>query len=306
MRVLVTGGAGFIGSHLVDAFLARGDEVAIIDDLSSGRRENVNPAAHFYQMGVEDPGVDEVLARERPEVVSHHAAQAEVRASVADPEGDIQRNIVGLVRFAAACARHDVGTFVFASTGGAIYGEPERNPVPEDAPLRPLSPYGVDKAAGELYLGYFQAVHGLKVRVLRYANVFGPRQNPRGEAGVIAIFLEMMLGGQRPRIFGDGTQHRDFVYIDDVVRAALAAPHAPDASPINIGTGKLTSINALYQTLGEATGFREPPRYEPACPGEVHSISLDIARARERLQWRPEVGLVNGVQQTVEYVKQAR
>jgi UDP-glucose 4-epimerase len=306
MRVLVTGGAGFIGSHLVDAYLARGDEVAVIDDLSSGRRENLNPAARFYQLGIQDPGVDEVLARERPEIVSHHAAQAEVRASITDPEGDIQRNIIGLVRFSAACARHHVGTFVFASTGGAIYGEPERNPIPEDAPLRPLSPYGVDKAAGELYLGYFHAVHGLKVRVLRYGNAFGPRQNPRGEAGVIAIFLEAMLGGERPRIFGDGTQHRDFVYIDDVVRAALAAPGAPDASPINIGTGKLTSINSLYQILARATGFREPPCYEPACAGEVHSISLDITRARERLQWRPEVDLVTGVQQTVEYVKQTR
>jgi UDP-glucose 4-epimerase len=303
MNVLVTGGAGFIGSHLVDAYLAQGHDVAVIDNLSSGRRENVNPAARFYQVDIGDPAVDEILGRERPELVNHHAAQIEVRTSIAEPEKDIQHNIVGLVRLVTACIEHKTRMFVFASTGGAIYGEPDRSPVPESAPVRPLSPYGVDKVAGELYLKYYEATHGLQVRILRYANVYGPRQNAKAEAGVIAIFLKAMLSGQRPRIFGDGTQQRDFVYVGDVVRAGLAAPNAPNSDPINIGTGEMTSVNALYQALCEATGFDQPPLYESARAGDVHSISLDPTLAGKRLGWKPETDLCVGVRQTAEYFK---
>ena len=303
MSILVTGGAGFIGSHAVDAYLAQGDSVAVIDNLSSGRRENLNSAARFYELDIVDPALDEVIGRERPQIVSHHAAQIDVRTSVSDPERDIRDNIVGLVRLASACLRHGVELFIFASTGGAIYGEPDRNPVPESTPAKPLSPYGIDKRAGELYLQYFEAVHGLKSRILRYANVYGPRQDPHGEAGVVAIFASAMLRGERPRIFGDGTQQRDFVYVGDVVRACLAAPQAASADPINIGTGKLTSVNDLYKALAGSTGFTEPPVYAPERPGEVHSISLDPSLARRCLNWEPEVDLTAGLQLTVDYFR---
>ncbi len=306
MKVLVTGGAGFIGSHLVDAYIGQGHEVAVIDDLSSGRVENVNPAARFHHIDIGDPGVDEILARERPELVNHHAAQIEVRTSITEPEKDIKHNIVGLVRLVTACVRHSVGMFVFASTGGAIYGEPERNPVPESAALRPLSPYGVDKAAGELYLKYFEATQGVPVRILRYANVYGPRQNAKAEAGVVAIFTNAMLAHHRPQIFGDGTQQRDFVYVGDVVRAGLAAPNAPNSEPINIGTGTLTSVNTLYQELSRATGFGDPPIYELRRAGDVHSISLDASLACERLGWRAETALAAGLQRTVGYFRGLR
>ncbi len=303
MNVLVTGGAGFIGSHLVDAYLAQGHEVAVIDNLSSGRRENVNPAARFYQADIGDPAVDEILARERPQLVNHHAAQIDVRRSVADPEQDIQSNITGLVRLISSCVEHRAESFVFASTGGAIYGEPESNPVAESAPVRPLSPYGIDKHTGELYLRYFEATRGLKVRILRYANVYGPRQDPHGEAGVVAIFINAMLDHHRPQIFGDGTQQRDFVYVGDVVRASLAAPNAPNSDPINIGTGVLTSINELYHALCDATGFREPPIYQDSRRGEVLSIALDRAHAYERLGWSPQMGLSEGLQHTVDHLR---
>jgi len=194
-----------------------------------------------------------------------------------------------------------VKTFVFASTGGAVYGEPECNPVPESAPLKPLSPYGVNKLTGELYVKYFDANYGLAGRILRYANVYGPRQNAWAEAGVVAVFTHAMLRGRRPHIFGDGTQQRDFVYVGDVVRACLAAPQGPDSDPVNIGTGDLTSVNTLYRELSRATGFSEPPVYELPRPGDVHSISLDSSLALERLGWRAETDISAGLRQTVEY-----
>ncbi len=305
MKILVTGGAGFIGSHVVDAYVAQGHDVSVIDNLSSGRRGNLNPAVRFYQLDVGDPAVEEILAREKPQLVNHHAAQIDVRVSVGDPERDIRDNIVGLVRLASACVRHDVNMFIFASTGGAIYGEPGRNPVPETAPVKPLSPYGIDKRAGELYLRYFEAVHSLNVRILRYANVYGPRQDPHGEAGVVAIFASAMLRGEQPRIFGDGTQQRDFVYVGDVVRASLAAPEAASSDPVNIGTGRLTSVNELYRALADITGFAEPPIYEAARPGEVHSISLDPSLARERFNWASQTDLGTGLGITVEHFREA-
>jgi UDP-glucose 4-epimerase len=305
MRVLVTGGAGFIGSHVADSYIAQGHQVAIIDDLSSGRRENLNPSARFYEMDIGDPGIEAVLAEERPQIVSHLAAQIDVRTSVSDPEADIRTNVVGLVRLASACARHGVEVIVFSSTGGAIYGEPEHNPASETAPARPLSPYGIDKRAGELYLQYFQAVHGIQARILRYANVYGPRQDPHGEAGVVAIFAGAMLDGRRPRVFGDGSQQRDFVYVGDVVRAALLAAETSCSEPINIGTGELTSVNELYRAIAEAVGFDEPPVYDAARPGEVQSISLDPSLARDRLRWTPETGLAAGIRRTVDYFNDA-
>jgi UDP-glucose 4-epimerase len=305
MRVLVTGGAGFIGSHVADSYLAQGHQVAIVDDLSSGRRENLNPSARFYEMDIGDPGIESVLAEERPQIVSHLAAQIDVRTSVSDPEADIRTNVVGLVRLAAACARNGVEVIVFSSTGGAIYGEPERNPVPETASVLPLSPYGIDKRAGELYLQYFQAVHGIQTRILRYANVYGPRQDPHGEAGVVAIFAGAMLAGRQPRIFGDGSQQRDFVYVGDIVRSALLAAENSCSEPINIGTGRLTSIDELYRAMAEVVGFDQPPVYEAARPGEVQSIALDPSLARDSLKWVPEIDLATGIRQTVDYFRDA-
>ena len=305
MNVLVTGGAGFIGSHIVDGFLAQGHSVAVIDNLRSGRRDNVNPGARFYHLDIGDPAVDQVLARERPRIVSHHAAQISVRDSVKNPEDDIRDNIVGLVRLVTGCVRHGVETVVFPSTA-ALYGDPDSNPVPETAPPRPMSPYGINKLSGEYYLRYLEATQGLKARILRYANVYGPRQDPHGEAGVVAIFTDAMLRGERPRIFGDGSQQRDFVYVGDVVRACLAAPGALSSEPVNIGTGALTSVNELYRLLADAAEFSEAPLYEPPRPGDVRAVSLDPTRAQERLNWTPQTNLGTGLQQTVGFFRARR
>jgi UDP-glucose 4-epimerase len=298
VNVLVTGGAGFIGSHVVDGFLGEGHSVAVIDNLRSGRRENLNPAARFYELDICDPAIDEVLARERPQVVSHHAARISVPDSMKNPEDDIRDNVVGLIRLVSSCVHHGVETVIFASTA-ALYGHPDSSPVAETAPTRPMSPYGINKLSGEYYLRYFEATQGLKVRILRYANVYGPRQDPHGEAGVVAIFTNAMLRGERPRIFGDGSQQRDFVYVGDVARACLAAPGAHSSEPINTGTGVLTSVSELYQLLAEASGFDQPPIYAPARTDEVHSISLDPTRARERLNWTPQTDLRSGLRLTV-------
>ncbi len=305
MRVLITGGAGFIGSHVVDGFLSQGDSVAVIDNLSSGRRENLHPSARLYELSICDPAIDDVLARERPQIVSHHAAQISVPYSMKHPEDDIRDNLVGLVRVASSCVRHGVETLVFASTA-AVYGHPDGSPVPETAQARPMSPYGIDKLAGEYYLRYFEAIQGLKVRILRYANVYGPRQNPHGEAGVVAIFANTMLRGERPHVFGDGTQQRDFVYVGDVARACLAAPNAPDCEPINVCTGSLTSLNELYRLIAEAAGFDQPAVCDPPRPGEVHSISLDPTRARERMGWVPQTSLPQGLRLTIESIRGER
>ena len=273
--------------------------MAVVDDLSSGRLENLSPAASFHRLDICDSAMEQVLAREKPHLVCHHAAQVDLPTSLRQPEVDLRTNVVGLVRLASACLNHGVEMFVFASSGGAIYGEPDRNPVSEFAPARPLSPNDINKLAGELYLLYLEAVHKLPVRILRYANVYGPRQVPHGEAAVVAVFAEAMLEGRRPRIFGDGSQQRDFVYVGDVVRAVLRAPEAPNSDPLNIGTGTLTSVNDLYQAMADVTGFREPPIHAGPRPGEVHAISLDVSRARERLGWRPEIGLMEGLRLTV-------
>jgi UDP-glucose 4-epimerase len=297
-NVLVTGGAGFIGSHVVDAYVAQGYDVTVIDNLSTGKREHLNPAARFYELDVGDPRIHEIMADVQPQIVSHHAAQIDVQTSIADPEADIRDNIIALVRLASACVRHGVDSLVFASTA-AVYGRPDSSPVPESAPARPQSPYGIDKYAGEFYLRYYETTHGLKARVLRYANVYGPRQDPHGEAGVVAIFANAMLRGEQPRIFGDGTQQRDFVYVADVVRACLAAPGAPSSDPINVGTGDLTSVNDLFRALATITGFPEPPAYAPPRSGEVHSIALDPALAKACLGWAAETDLTAGLRMTV-------
>jgi UDP-glucose 4-epimerase len=236
MRILVTGGAGFIGSHLVDGFINAGHQVAVIDDLSSGRRENLNPQARFYQLDVQDPAVGDLFRRETPEVMCHHAAQMDVRRSVADPLFDARVNLLGLLNLIENARQHGLKRVLFASTGGAIYGEQDIYPAPETHKTEPLSPYGVAKLASERYLFFYHATYGISYTAMRYANVYGPRQNPHGEAGVVAIFTEKLLRGEHPIINGDGTQTRDYVYVGDLVRANLAALQSDFVGAVNLGT----------------------------------------------------------------------
>jgi len=245
-HVLITGGAGFIGSHLVDAYLQRGWRVSVIDDLSTGDRRNLNPRAQFYEADVRNADIAEL----RPDVISHHAAQMDVRRSVADPVFDADVNVLGSVRLLQKAAEIGVKRFIFASTGGAIYGEPLFAPQTEAHPTYPLSPYGCAKLAVEHYMSYFRAVHGLSTIALRYANVYGPRQNSKGEAGVVAIFIERKRRGEQATINGDGEQTRDFVYVGDVVAANMAVSESSDAGPLNVGTGVETSVNQLAALLG--------------------------------------------------------
>jgi len=311
LRVLVTGGAGFIGSHIVDALIARGHEVIVVDNLASGRKENLHPAARFYLMDICSPEVEEVFERERPEFVNHHAAQIDVRRSVAEPHEDARVNIAGLLNLLNNCVRYGVKGFIFASSGGVVYGEPAELPVKEEYPKGPLSPYGVSKLASEYYLYCFAQVHGLPYIALRYGNVYGPRQDPHGEAGVVAIFGNKMLKGETPTIYGDGEQVRDYVYVQDVVKAnllamekLLQAPSSPlgkgiDGAAYNIGTGKGTSVNELFRLLRKVTGYQGEAVYGLQRAGELKKIYLDCRKAWQELGWRAEVELEEGLRYTV-------
>lgn len=303
-RALVTGGAGFIGSHLVDRLVELGHHVVVVDNLSTGRLHNLNTAATFSHMDISTPAIDSLFDKEHPEVIFHHAAQASVIASVQDPVRDAEVNVLGSLRLIDNALKHGTEKFVFASTGGAIYGDPKYLPCDEEHPIAPLSPYGLSKYVVEQYLDLLHQTRGLNYTALRYANVYGPRQDPQGEAGVVAIFTRLMLEGERPKIFGTGEQERDFVYVSDVVEANLVAANAPSGRVYNIGTGVGTSVNGIFQMLKEALKYRWKPDYEPARPGEVFKISLDISRAREELGWTPSVSLEEGLNLTLEHFKQ--
>jgi UDP-glucose 4-epimerase len=304
MRILVTGGAGFIASHVADAFVTAGHDVAILDDLSSGRRENLNPKARFYQLDVQDAAVAAVFQRERPEVLCHHAAQMDVRRSVADPMFDARVNLVGLLNLLEQGRQCGLRRVLFASTGGAIYGEQDVFPAPETHKTEPLSPYGVAKLASERYLFFYAATYGISYAALRYANVYGPRQNPHGEAGVVAIFSEKLLRGEQPVINGDGTQTRDYVYVGDLVRANLAALTADFTGALNLGTGIETDVNALFRLLVPLCGGTATEVHGPAKAGEQRRSVIDSARAHRLLGWRPEVTLAAGLRQTVDFFRQ--
>jgi len=296
MRALVTGGAGFIGSHLVDALVARGDEVLVLDDLSTGRRDYVNPTAQFRPHDVREP------FESRADVVFHLAAQADVRVSVAKPQLDAEVNLVGLLNVAEGARAGGASKVVFASSGGTIYGSPEEIPTPETHTQRPESPYGVAKKAGGDYLHYYKTIHGLDYAATAFSNVYGPRQDPHGEAGVVAIFAGLFLAKKRATIFGDGDQTRDFVFVDDVVDALTrAATQGEDI--INIGTGVETSVNDLYGSMARATGFKEPPSYAPARAGEVARSALAVGRAKEQLGWVPFTSLDDGVAATLDWFR---
>lgn len=303
MRALVTGGAGFIGSHLVDALVIEGHEVTVVDDLSRGRREQVNHAAQLIELDICDPRLDGVVAGAAPEVVFHQAAQIDVRASVRDPIADAGTNVVGTVNVLAACAAHDVRRVVFASTGGAIYGDTDAIPTPETHPCAPESPYGTAKLCAEAYGATFQRIRGLEFVALRYANVYGPRQDPHGEAGVVAIFATRLLRGEPCVINGDGTQTRDYVYVGDVVSANLGAISVAAPSILNIGTATETDVNELYARLRALAGGTADAAHGPAKPGEQRRSCLDIALAEQLMQWRPAVDLETGLGRTLDFFR---
>ncbi len=302
MRILVTGGAGFIGSNVADRFVELGHEVAVLDDLSSGFREFVPSRARFYHASVTDvAAVDRCFGEFRPELVDHHAAQIDVRKSVTDPVFDASVNILGGLRLLEACTRHGVRKFVYASTGGALYGEGRQLPATEAHPINPEAPYGVSKHTLEHYLYMWKLLHGLDYTVLRYPNVYGPRQNPHGEAGVNAIFIGLMLEGKRPRIFGTGDQVRDYLYVSDVVEGNVIALEKGSGEMVNLGTGVGTSVNDIVRELNAILGTRIEPIQEAARPGEIQRIYLDATRARRVLGWAPTVSFAEGLRRTVEW-----
>ena len=299
MKILVTGGAGFIGSHVVDRCVEAGHGVAVVDDLSSGQRQQVNAAARLHVVDIRTPALDDVFRGEAPEAVLHLAAQASVGRSVANPQLDAEINVLGSLNLLECARRAGTRRFVYISTGGAGYGDTDVVPTPESHPTRPVSPYGTSKVAAELYLGCWEALHGLSGVVLRLANIYGPRQNPHGEAGVIAIFTDRLLRGEPCLINGDGLQTRDYVYVGDVAEAALRALERPQVTgPVNIGTGVETTVVALFEALRAAFGHGES-RHGPARPGEQRRSLLDASRAREVLGWTPRVGLDEGLRRTV-------
>jgi UDP-glucose 4-epimerase len=280
-HVFVTGGAGFIGSNIADAYMERGWRVTIIDNLSGGDRRNVNPGAAFYEVDIRDAAAADLIRELKPDVINHHAAQMDVRKSVDDPAADADVNVVGSLRILEAATEAAVKRFVFASTGGAIYGEPVEVPQSESHPTAPLSPYGCAKLAVERYLHYYRIVRGLSSVALRYANVYGPRQNAHGEAGVVAIFAGRLIDGQQSTIHGSGTQTRDFVYVGDVVAANLAASDAEWQGEYNVGTGVETSVNELYESLASIAGVDTPATHAPAKEGEQLRSVLDGSRLRK-------------------------
>lgn len=299
----MTGGAGFIGSNVVDRLIDSNHEVVVIDDLSTGKLENLNARAKFYQVDICSPKIVEIFKKEMPEIVSHHAAQIDVRRSVDNPILDARVNIMGSLNLLESCRRHGVKKVIYASTGGAIYGESEGLPAPEEYQVKPLAPYGVSKYAVEKYLALYRQSYNLSYTVLRYGNVFGPRQDPHGEAGVVAIFIGVMLAGGRPTIFGDGEQTRDFIYVGDAANANLLALNEGDGGIFNIATGQPTSVAKLFKLLKEILEYNGQPLYTDARPGEVRNICLDIARAKGDLGWRPEVDLVEGLGKTVRWFR---
>ena len=306
MRILLTGGAGFIGSHVARALLTEGHEVIVLDDLSSGKREQVPAGAGLVVADIRSEEAARLIMDEAPEALVHHAAQIDVRRSVADPRFDSDVNVGGTLNLLEACVRAGTRKVVFASTGGAIYGEQDVFPAGEGHPSRPTSPYGCAKASVELYLGYYRQVHGLSWIALRSANVYGPHQDPHGEAGVVAIFCNRLLDGDPCTIFGDGTATRDYVYVGDVARANLLALKSDHQGPINIGTGKETDVATLHRLLARAAGVEAEPILADARPGEQRRSCIDPSLASEVLGWEPEMELSRGLSTTLEHFRKER
>jgi len=303
-KILVTGGAGFIGSHVVDLFLAKGYDVVVLDDLSTGRLSNLNPRAKFYQIDIRSPNVRDVFAAEKPDCISHHAAQIDVRRSVAQPLFDADVNILGSINLIECAKDFEVKHFVYISSGGAAYGEPERLPCDEEHPVNPICQYGASKHTVEHYLYMYHVNYGLNYTVLRYPNVFGARQKAHGEAGVVAIFTGKMLAGEPVIVNGDGEQTRDFVYVGDCAYANYLALTVEHQSGIyNLGWGRPTSINEIFFALAKATGYSNPIQHGPAKMGETRHIYLDAKKAAKDLGWTLTVTLGEGLEKTMSYLR---
>ncbi|MEN6299616.1 MAG: NAD-dependent epimerase/dehydratase family protein [Anaerolineaceae bacterium] len=304
MKILVTGGAGFIGSHVTDLYIEHGHDVVVVDDLSTGRLSNLNPKAIFYQMDIRSSQIVDVFEREKPEVVNHHAAQMDVRRSVNDPIFDADVNILGSINLLEQARQHQVRRFIYISSGGAVYGEPEYLPCDEAHPVNPICPYGASKHTVEHYLYMYQVNYGLPYTVIRYPNVYGPRQDPHGEAGVVAIFTGQMLNNLPVTINGDGEQQRDYVYVSDCAQANLLALSMGESSGIyNLGSSHGTTVNQIFDALARITGYSGDAIHGPAKLGETRHIYLNAHRAEKELGWRLTVPLDEGLRRTVEYFK---
>lgn len=306
MKILVTGGAGFIGSNVVDGFIREGHQATVVDNLSSGFEANVNKKAQFIKVDIRSVVMDTVFEKMQPDVLCHHAAQIDLRKSVVDPIYDADVNIIGSLNLLNACVKYKVKKVIFASTGGAIYGEQNHFPTDENHPVHPVSPYGVAKFTIEKYLYFYKRIHGIDFVVLRYSNVYGPRQNPLGEAGVISIFTEKLLTDREPIINGPGTQSRDFVFVDDVVEANLLALDYPHSDIFNIGTGMETDINSIFRLLKEKTGSKRKEIHGPEIPGELERSVLDCRKAQKLLGWKPKHDLDQGITKTVDYLQRMK
>jgi UDP-glucose 4-epimerase len=302
MKILVTGGAGFIGSHLVDALIQRGHQVVVVDNLSTGRLENINGAAIFYQVDIGSPELERIFEKERPEIVDHQAAQTVIQRSMEDPVFDAKQNILGSLNLVLQCLRFGVKKIVYASSAG-IYGEPKYLPVDESHPVTPISYYGISKHTVEHYLSLSHPQNSLSYAVLRYSNVYGPRQSPKGEAGVVAIFARQMLQGERPTIFGKGDKTRDYVYVADVVTANLLAMEKSISGVFNIGTGAETSDQEMFDLLAELAGYKGNPHYAPVRKGEIYRICLDSSKAQKEIGWQPQFALREGLAETANYYR---
>lgn len=306
MKILVTGGAGFIGSHIIDELLTLGHEPVILDNFSTGQERNVPAGVKVYRLDLADEKLSQVFGEEKFDAVCHLAAATNVRKSVANPLNDIQNNVSGMVNLLEAVKSHNIKKFVFSSTGGALYGNTDHLPTPETHPTKPISPYGIDKLTGENYLFFYHKVYGMPVNILRYSNVYGPRQDRKGEGGAVAVFAKQMLNQETSTINGDGTQTRDFVFVKDVAHANVLAllQEGNGYEAYNIATGVETSVNELFGTLQQALGASTEPKFNPDVKGEIMHSCLDNAKARTGLNWQPEFSLSQGLTATVEYLRQ--
>lgn len=303
MKILVTGGAGFIGSQVADAYIENEHNVVIVDNLSTGRKENVNPKAKFLEIDITDKNIFQIFKDEKFDFVNHHAAQIDVRKSVADPVYDANVNIFGTINILESCVNAGVKKVIFASTGGAVYGEQEYFPADENHPVKPLSPYGITKLCIEKYLHFYKVEYGLEYSILRYANVYGPRQNPFGEAGVVAIFTKKLLGGEQPIINDDGNQTRDYVFAGDVVTANLLVLNDKSSDIYNIGTGVETNVNELFRIINNLTSSKAEEKHGPPAKGEQLRSVISSEKIFNKLNWKPATSLTDGLKVTLDYYK---
>ncbi|MBT3464297.1 NAD-dependent epimerase/dehydratase family protein [archaeon] len=304
MKFLVTGGAGFIASHVVDKLIDEGHEVVIIDNLSSGKKKNLNPKAKFYKIDIRDKKIENIFKKEKPDIVNHHAAQLDVRVSVDRPEYDADINLMGLLNVLNNCVKYNVKKIIYVSSGGVVYGDNQNFPLKEDEPKAPISPYGITKWTGEMYLQFYSNIHKLKYTALRYSNVYGPRQDPHGEAGVVAIFSRKMINNEDIVIFGDGTQSRDFVFVKDVVNANILSINNGDNEAFNIGTSETTSVNKLFKILKSISGFKKDKENTPSRPGELQKNCISNKKAKKLLGWKPTYSLEEGLKITFDWIKE--